>query len=177
MQGAVDPNASIINTTNAVVVSTASDVDMVPELAMQTAYEWAPGTGFNFTFASFESDITVRNYYLALYFAEIDPRAANKNESRIFDLFLNGQLAVPNISVAALAGGMYSTVEISVKNVTFSSTGTIQLIPHVDSTLGAILNAYEIYLLAEPVPLRTAAADGNHQHKPNPTQPNHTILH
>ncbi|CAN5973526.1 unnamed protein product [Sphagnum jensenii] len=159
LQGAVDPNASIINTTNAVVVSTASDVDMVPELAMQTAYEWAPGTGFNFTFASFESDITVRNYYVALYFAEIDPRAANKNESRIFDLFLNGQLAVPNISVAALAGGMYSTLEISVKNVTFSDTGTIQLIPHVNSTLGAILNAYEIYLLAEPVPLRTAAAD------------------
>ncbi|CAK9275841.1 unnamed protein product [Sphagnum jensenii] len=159
LQGAVDPNASIINTTNAVVVSTASDVDMVPELAMQTAYEWAPGTGFNFTFASFESDMTVRNYYVALYFAEIDPRAAKKNESRIFDLFLNGQLAVPNISVAALAGGMYSTLEISVKNVTFSSTGTIQLIPHVNSTLGAILNAYEIYLLAEPVPLRTAAAD------------------
>lgn len=159
LQGATDPNASIINTTNAVAVSTASDVDVVPELAMQTAYEWAPGTGFNFTFASFGSDLTVRNYYVALYFAEIDPRAANKNESRIFDLFLNGQLTVPNISVAALAGGMYSTLEISVKNVTFSSTGTIQLIPHVDSTLGAILNAYEIYLLAEPVPLLTAAAD------------------
>jgi len=156
------------------VVSTASDVDMVPELAMQTAYEWAPGTGFNFTFTSLGSD-TVRNCYVALYFAEIDPRAANKNESRIFDLFLNGQLTVPNISVAALAGGMYSTLEISVKNVTFSNTGTIQLIPHVDSTLGAILNAYEIYLLAEPVPLLTAAADGNHQHKPNPTQPNPTI--
>lgn len=172
MQGAIDPNASIINTTNAVVVSTASDVDVVPELAMQTAYEWAPGTGFNFSFASFGSGLAARNYYVALYFAEIDPRAANKNESRIFDLFFNGQLTVPNISVAALAGGMYSTLEISVKNVTFSSTGTIELIPHLDSTLGAILNAYEIYLLAEPVPLRTAAGDGNQQ-KPNPTQPYH----
>jgi hypothetical protein len=176
LQGATDPNASIINTTNAVVVSTASDVDMVPELAMQTAYEWAPGTGFNFTFASLGSEITVRNYYVALYFAEIDPRATNKNESRIFDLFLNDQLTVPNISVAALAGGMYSTLEISVKNVTFSSTGTIQLIPHVGSTLGAILNAYEIYLLAEPVPLLTAASDGKSstQTQPNPTI---TILH
>jgi hypothetical protein len=41
---------------------------------------------------------------------------------------------------------MYSTLEIILSNVTLNNTAKlVQLIPHADSALGPILNAYELF--------------------------------
>ncbi len=41
---------------------------------------------------------------------------------------------------------MYSTLEIIVGNITLNNTAKlVQLIPHADSALGPILNAYELF--------------------------------
>jgi hypothetical protein len=101
------------------------------------------------------------NYYVLLYFAEIDPVALN--ETRVFDLILNQEVTVPNISVMSSSGGMYITTEM-VFEVNFNSTGTIQLLPHPDSQLGPILNALELFVFISmpPAPNATFVSDGNH---------------
>ncbi len=154
----VNPISSFaINTTTPVNVS--SPRDMVPELVMQSAESWPRGQGLNLTLpylASFN-----RDYYVAFYFAEIDPLA--QNQTRVFDMVLNqgpSEDYYLNISVVSLAGGMYMATELLGTNVTFNSSGNIQLIPHADSQLGPILNALELFELTPPAPNLTFVSDG-----------------
>jgi hypothetical protein len=155
----VNPISSFaINTTTPVNV--LGPWDMVPELVMQSAESWPRGQGLNLTLPYVTSDNS--NYYVAFYFAEIDPLA--QNQTRVFDMVLNqgpSEYYNRNISVVSLVGGMYMAIELAVTNVTFnSSSGSIQLIPHADSQLGPILNALELFLLTPPAPNLTFVSDG-----------------
>ncbi len=147
-----------INTTTPVNVSNPGD--MVPELVMQSAESWPLGEGLNLTLSYLAS--YNRDYYLAFYFAEIDPLA--HNQTRVFDLVLTqgpSEVSYPNISVMSLAGGMYVAIELVGTNVTFiSSSGSIQLIPDADSQLGPIFNALELFVLMPPAPNLTFVSDG-----------------
>ncbi|CAK9861380.1 unnamed protein product, partial [Sphagnum jensenii] len=154
----VNPISSFaINTTTPVDVS--SPGDMVPELVMQSAGSWPPGQGLNLTLPYLTFDNS--NYYVAFYFAEIDPLALN--QTRVFDMVLNegpSEVTDLNISVVSLAGGMYVATELVDTNVTFnSSSGSIQLIPDADSQLGPILNALELFVLTAPAPNVTFVSD------------------
>ncbi|CAK9198229.1 unnamed protein product [Sphagnum troendelagicum] len=154
----VNPISSFaINTMTPVNVS--SPGDMVPELVMQSAESWPGGQGLNLTLPYLTSDN--RDYYVAFYFAEIDPLA--QNQTRVFDLVLNqgpSEDHYLNISVVSLAGGMYMAMELGDTNVTFnSSSGSIQLIPHADSQLGPVLNALELFQLTPPAPNLTFVSD------------------
>jgi hypothetical protein len=140
-------------------VNVSGVADMVPELVMQSAESWPRGQGLNLTLPYLTSDN--RNFYLAFYFAEIDSLA--HNQTRVFDLVLNqgpSQLSYLNISVVSLAGGMYTAIELVGTNITFNSSGNIQLIPHPDSQLGPILNALELFQLTPPAPNLTFVSDG-----------------
>jgi hypothetical protein len=153
----VNPISSFaINTTTPVDVS--SPVDMVPELVMQSAESWPQGLNLTLLYPTSDNS----NYYVALYFAEIDPLA--QNETRVFDIVVNqgpSEDYYPNISVVSLAGGMYVATELVDTNVTFtSSSGSLQLIPDADSQLGPILNALELFLLTPPAPNLTFVSDG-----------------
>ncbi len=154
----VNPISSFaINTTTPVNVS--NPADMVPELVMQSAESWPRGQGLNLTLPYLTSDN--RNYYVAFYFAEIDPLALN--QTRVFDLVLNqgpSEVTDLNISVVSLAGGMYIATELVGTNETFNSSGNIQLIPHANSQLGPILNALELFQLMPPAPNLTFVSDG-----------------
>ncbi|CAK9258957.1 unnamed protein product [Sphagnum jensenii] len=134
---------------------------MVPELVMQSAESWPLGEGLNLTLSYLAS--YNRDYYLAFYFAEIDPLA--HNQTRVFDLVLTqgpSEVSYPNISVVSLAGGMYVAIELVGTNVTFnSSSGSIQLIPDADSQLGPNFNALEIFVLMPPAPNLTFVSDGS----------------
>ncbi|KAH8944918.1 hypothetical protein BDL97_12G012200 [Sphagnum fallax] len=153
----VNPISSFaINTTTPVNVS--NPADMVPELVMQSAESWPRGQGLNLTLPYLTSDN--RNYYVAFYFAEIDPLALN--QTRVFDLVLNqgpSEVTDLNISVVSLAGGMYIATELVGTNETFNSSGNIQLIPHANSQLGPILNALELFQLMPPAPNLTFVSD------------------
>jgi hypothetical protein len=146
-----------INTTTPVDVSRPGD--MVPELVMQSAESWPRAQGLNLTLPYLAS--YNRNYYVAFYFAEIDPLALN--QTRVFDLVLNqgpSEVTDLNISVVSLAGGMYIATELVGTNETFNSSGNIQLIPHANSQLGPILNALELFQLMPPAPNLTFVSDG-----------------
>ncbi len=154
----VNPISSFaINTTTPVNV--LSMLAMVPGLVMQSAESWPGGQGLNLTLPYLTSDN--RDYYVAFYFAEIDPLALN--QTRVFDLVLTqGSSEVfyaQNISVVSLTFGMYMAMEES-SNITFSSSGIIRLIPHADSQLGPILNALELFHLTPPAPNLTFVSDG-----------------
>ncbi len=112
---------------------------------MQTAETYARGQTLTLNMTDVVLGFSNMDCYLAFYFAEIDPQAVN--QSRIFDLYVNEQLEFANISVLQLSGGlMYSTLEIIVGNITLSNTAKlVQLIPHANSALGPILNAYELF--------------------------------
>jgi len=112
---------------------------------MQTAVTYAGGQTLALNVTNLRLGFYNSNNHLAFYFAEIDPQAVN--QSRIFDLYVNEQLEFANISVLQLSGGlMCSTLEIIVGNITLNNTAKlVQLIPHADSALGPILNAYELF--------------------------------
>jgi hypothetical protein len=154
----VNPISSFaINTTTKVDVSGTGDT--VPELVMQSAESWPQGEALNLTLPYLPA--YNMDYYVALYFAEIDPLAYN--QTRVFDVVLNyGPSEDPyfNISVVSLAGGMYGATELGDTNVTFDSSGSIQLIPNADSQLGPILNALELFVLTPPAPNLTFVSDG-----------------
>jgi hypothetical protein len=154
----VNPISSFaINTTTPVIVSSPGHT--VPELVMQSAESWPRGQGLNLTLPYLES--YNRDYYVALYFAEINPLA--HNHTRVFDMVLNQGPSEDyyfNISVVSLAGGMYMATELVGSDVTFNSSGNIQLIPHADSQLGPILNALELFLLIRNAANLTFVSDG-----------------
>ncbi len=146
-----------INTTTPVDVS--GPVDMVPELVMQSAESWPRGQGLNLTLPYLTSNNS--NYYVAFYFAEIDPLALN--QTRVFDMVLNqgpSEVFSLDISVVSRANGMYMATEVLGTNITFNSSGNIQLIPHADSQLGPILNALELFFLTPPAPNLIFVSDG-----------------
>jgi hypothetical protein len=153
----VNPISSLaINTTTPVNVSHPGD--RVPELVLQSAESWPRGQGLNLTLPYLPS--YNRDYYVAFYFAEIDPLA--QNQTRVFDIVLNqgpAEDSYLDLSVASVAGGMYRAREVYGSNITFNSNGNIQLIPHADSQLGPILNALELFVLTPPAPNLTFVSD------------------
>jgi hypothetical protein len=86
-------------------------------------------------------------FYLATYFAEIDPLA--QNESRIFDLVLNGKITYANDSVKdnIIPGEvvLYAAFEVAGTELELNSSSTLTFVPHPNSTLGPFLGASEIY--------------------------------
>jgi len=135
--------STAISTTQPINVSSSSN--KVPAKVMQTAVTYAGGQTLALNVTNLRLGFYNSNNHLAFYFAEIDPQAVN--QSRIFDLYVNEQLEFANISVLQLSGGlMCSTLEIIVGNITLNNTAKlVQLIPHADSALGPILNAYELF--------------------------------
>jgi hypothetical protein len=126
---------------------------------LQSAESWPRGQGLNLTLPYLPS--YNRDYYVAFYFAEIDPLA--QNQTRVFDIVLNqgpAEDSYLDLSVASVAGGMYRAREVWGSNITFNSNGNIQLIPHADSQLGPILNALELFVLTPPAPNLTFVSDG-----------------
>jgi hypothetical protein len=106
---------------------------------------WPPGTTGSLSL----TDLTPKNniFYLATYFAEIDPLA--QNESRIFDLVLNGKITYANDSVKdKISPGevvLYAAFEIAGTELVLNSSSTLTFVPHPNSTLGPFLGASEIY--------------------------------
>jgi hypothetical protein len=134
-------------------------MDMVPEIVMQNVASW-PIYDLSYSMRVSGLGSSSVACYLALYFAEIDPRAVN--QSRVFDFIVNGELSLgeANISIVNLAGGLYRAYEIQKTHVMLNDTSTIQLVHHTDSVLGPILNGVELFHLTANVGLRTFAADG-----------------
>lgn len=106
---------------------------------------WPPGTTGSLSL----TDLTPKNniFYLATYFAEIDPLA--QNESRIFDLVLNGKITYANDSVKnEISPGqvvLYAAFEVAGTELVLNSSSTLTFVPHPNSTLGPFLGASEIY--------------------------------
>ncbi|CAM6080177.1 unnamed protein product [Sphagnum tenellum] len=150
---AVNPNSTFAISTNT-VVDVQNPGWNVPELVMQSADSWPQGQALNLTTSYISPSMSNANYWVLFYFAEIVPVALN--ETRVFNLILNQEVISPNISIMSLSGGMYTTTEM-VFNTSFTSTGTIQLVPHPDSQLGPILNALELFVVVSVPP------------EPNPT--------
>ncbi len=149
--------ATSITTTSPVNVS--GTMDMVPEIVMQNAANWST-YDLSYQATSIGLGSSSVACYLALYFAEIDPRAVN--ESRVFDFVVNGELSLgeANISIVNLTGGLYRAYEIQKTHAMLNDTSTIELVRHTDSVLGPILNGVELFQLTGKVGLRTFAADG-----------------
>ncbi|KAH9544693.1 hypothetical protein CY35_12G008700 [Sphagnum magellanicum] len=153
---AVNPNSNFAIRTNTVVQTP----DKVPELVMQSADSWPQGLALNLTTSYISPSMSNANYWVLFYFAEIDPVALN--ETRVFDLILNQDATVPNISVMSIARGMYIETKMVLElEVNSNSTGTIQLLPHPDSQLGPILNALELFVVISmpPAPNPTFVSD------------------
>jgi hypothetical protein len=128
---------------------------MVPELVMQSAE--SSGQGVYLALPNLTSDNS--NYYVALYFAEIDPLA--QNETRMFDIVVNQGPSEDYYPNTTVPGGMYVATELVGTNVTLnSSSGNFQLSLDPDTELGPILNALEIFLLTPPAPNLTNVSDG-----------------
>ncbi len=146
-----------INTTSLVNVS--GTIDMVPEIVMQNVAYWPT---YNLSYSPTASGLGSSSVpcYLALYFAEIDPRAVN--ESRVFDFVVNREISLgeANISIVNITGGVYRAYEIQKTHVMLNDTSTIELVRHTDSILGPILNGVELFQLTGKVGFRTFAADG-----------------
>jgi len=156
----MNPNSNFAVSTNT-VVDVQRTGDEVPELVMQSVDSWPQGQALHLIIPYISPSMPDADYYVSFYFAEIDPVALN--ETRVFDLILNQEGSTPNISVMAIAGGMYIATEMMYQ-VNFNSTGTIQLLPHPDSQLGPILNALELFVFISmlPAPNPTLVSDGNH---------------
>lgn len=150
--------ATSITTTSPVNVS--GTMDMVPEIVMQNAANWST-YDLSYQATSIGLGSSSVACYLALYFAEIDPRAVN--ESRVFDFVVNGELSLgeANISIVNLTGGLYRAYEIQKTHAMLNDTSTIELVRHTDSVLGPILNGVELFQLTGKVGLRTFAADAS----------------
>ncbi|CAK9274201.1 unnamed protein product [Sphagnum jensenii] len=144
--GATNPTAPAINTSITISTTTGGGpTDRPPGLVLQTAEVWPPGTTGSLSL----TDLTPKNniFYLATYFAEIDPLA--QNESRIFDLVLNGKITYANDSVKdKISPGevvLYAAFEIAGTELVLNSSSTLTFVPHPNSTLGPFLGASEIY--------------------------------
>ncbi|KAH9558505.1 hypothetical protein CY35_06G012500 [Sphagnum magellanicum] len=144
--GATNPTATAINTS--ITISTTAGggpTDRAPGLVLQTAEVWPPGTTGSLSL----TDLTPNNsvFYLAAYFAEIDPRA--QNESRIFDLVLNGVITYADASVKDKIIPnevvLYAAFEVAGTELLLNSSSTLTFVPHPNSTLGPFLGASEIY--------------------------------
>lgn len=144
--GATNPTAPAINTSIAIsTIAGGGPKDRPPGLVLQTAEVWPPGTTGSLSL----TDLTPNNnvFYLATYFAEIDPLA--RNESRIFDLVLNGRITYADASVKDLISPgqvvLYAAFEVAGEELLLNSSSTLTFVPHPNSTLGPFLGASEIY--------------------------------
>ncbi|CAN5951258.1 unnamed protein product, partial [Sphagnum jensenii] len=144
--GATNPTAPAINTSITISTTTGGGpTDRPPGLVLQTAEVWPPGTTGSLSL----TDLTPKTngFYLAAYFAEIDPLA--QNESRIFDLVLNGKITYANDSVKdnIIPGEveLYAAFEVAGTDLALNSSSTLTFVPHPNSTLGPFLGASEIY--------------------------------
>ncbi|CAM6048068.1 unnamed protein product [Sphagnum compactum] len=144
--GATNPTTTALNTS--ITISTTAGggpTDRPPGLVLQTAEVWPPGTTGSLSL----TDLTPNNnvFYLATYFAEIDPLAGN--ESRIFDLVLNGRITYADASVKdKISPGqvvLYAAFEVAGTELLLNSSSTLTFVPHPNSTLGPFLGASEIY--------------------------------
>ncbi|CAM6021721.1 unnamed protein product [Sphagnum balticum] len=144
--GATNPTTTAINTSITISTTTGGGpTDRPPGLVLQTAEVWPPGTTGSLSL----TDLTPNNnvFYLATYFAEIDPLA--QNESRIFDLVLNGKITYADDSVKdkIIPGEvvLYAAFEVAGTELLLNSSSTLTFVPHPNSTLGPFLGASEIY--------------------------------
>lgn len=139
---AVITNITMFNTTlttSRSVPSNSTD-DLPPSKVMQTARSPNMTTdtlGFNFN-----ARLGPGEYYLALYFAELDNQTG-----RIMDVYVDGNLVLQDLNVSNHAG-FYNALELFYKNLNVSgSSYRLSLMPTGNSSSSPIINAAESYFL------------------------------
>ena len=138
----------VINTTQD--ISLGASRDQAPVAVLQSAQYWLKSETFTFSFNVTGSS----SYMVYMWFAEIDPQA--KNKTRKFQVGVDNNMQAP-INIANLTGGLYTAYEYGYTSVNLTTTSTMTFAATADSDLGPILNAIEVNLLSDPVPLRTDA--------------------
>ncbi|KAL2636114.1 hypothetical protein R1flu_007593 [Riccia fluitans] len=126
--------------------------DKPPVAVMQSA--WGSGLfWWSYNPSDYELGLT-KTYYVNHFFAEI--QTVKATDIRIVNISLNGDSYFSNFTVGS------STTQIFNKRLTVSSIGTnFTFSPDPKSTLGAILNAGEIYASRDKVMSSTDAKDAN----------------
>lgn len=140
-----------INTTQPVEVESASNK---PPMAVMKTAKLLRGSQFQPWIPSVE-------YYVVLYFAEID---GNMNaSSRRFDVSLDSKPWVVDFSIllASGASGLYTTLQVEKTYAAIAEFGNLTFNPCVDSSGLPMLNAYEAYQIYKDVQQRTFWLDGN----------------
>jgi hypothetical protein len=146
-----------INTTQQISVGSASNKP--PMAVMKTAKLLRGSQSIPW--------ITNVEYYVVLYFAEIDE--SMNATSRRFDVSLDSKPWVVDFSilVASGASGLYTTLQVERIYAAITMFGNFTFNPCVDSSGLPMLNAYEAYQVFEDVQERTFLPDGNALLLPN----------
>ncbi|WOK95694.1 leucine-rich repeat receptor-like serine/threonine-protein kinase [Canna indica] len=143
-------------TTNSTVRSFPVDIDEVraPSAVMETAVIPANGSTMSFSWDFADSGFRNNVFYDYLHFAELV--ALSPNQSRAFNVFLNGETVYENLSPPYLeATYIYSEYPL-LSNYTYQW----DLTSNATSTLPPILNAREIYSVMFLPNVLTATRDG-----------------
>jgi hypothetical protein len=144
-------------TSEAVLVR---NCDYVPVAVVQTSYVARSISGWHYQ-PTLAADSRPHKYFLALLFAEIDPRV-NAPGQRVFDLTLNGITVYQGFDVYSESKGLYVAREIYAvepygpySSIVINATGT------TTSLFPPFLAGLEILqLLDDPMAPPTSATDG-----------------
>ena len=159
-----------VNTTQSVLTESASNK---PPMAVMKTAKLLTGSQYNPWIPNVE-------YYVVLYFAEIDE--SMNATSRRFDISLDSKPWVVDFSILVASGtsGLYTTLQVERTYAAVAQFGNFTFNPCVDSSGLPMLNAYEAYQVFENVQERTYFPDGNAFLLPNSalvsSQENHDLI-
>ncbi|KAG0630485.1 hypothetical protein M758_1G181600 [Ceratodon purpureus] len=138
-----------VNTTQQIAVGSASNK---PPMAVMRTAKLLKGSQYN-------PWIPNVNYYVVLYFAEIDE--SMNATSRRFDISLDSKPWVVDFSILLASGGsgLYTTLQVEKIYAAIAQVGNFTFNPCVDSSGLPMLNAYEAYQVFEDVQQRTFLPD------------------
>nr|PNR58102.1 hypothetical protein PHYPA_005097 [Physcomitrium patens] len=138
-----------INTTQPVAPGSASNK---PPMAVMMSAKLLRGSQYPPWLANVD-------YYVVLYFAEIDARM--NSTSRRFDVSLDSKPWVVDFSILLASGssGLFTTLQVEKTYAAIAQVTNLTFNPCVDSTGLPMLNAYESYQIFEEVQGRTFLPD------------------
>jgi hypothetical protein len=134
--------------------------EYVPVSVVQTSFVAGSIAGWYYK-PALAVDGRPHRYYMALFFAEVDPRV-NASGLRVFDITLNGEYFYRGLDVYKGAGGLYAAYEIYSPNplgpyssILVNATGT------PSSVFSPFIAGAEILqLLDDPMAPPTSPVDG-----------------
>ena len=127
----------------------------VPDQPPAAAFQYAITTSKPSVSISLGTDLPTDKVpiYIILYFTEMSQLTTS--ETRSFEIYIDGKSESDPIVPA------YGTVtEMSITNITASSSTKISLVATADSTLPPLINAMEVYYVSGPLTGGTDSNDG-----------------